>query len=256
MNNKQEVRKEGILDWITTIPFDLGLFLMLVVGDILQRLFFWSDFAQNIIYRYLNISIFQLLKICGVKYLIENDVDLTSRDSVIVISNHQSLMDIPLLCSALPKLKLKFIAKKELDRKIPYVSYCLRNFGHALINRDDKLTALDSISEFAQRAKGNFSMTLFPEGTRARRGIVNFFKPGGFESLVNSLEEAHVVPVAIDGSWMVAKNKMLPIPFGATIRMKTFEPIVVRKGDDYEGIMLEIEEAIKQQIISWRESGE
>ncbi len=53
----------------------------------------------------------------------------------LIVSNHQSLADIPALAAAFPRHALRYVAKKSLSRGIPYVSTSLRWGRHALISR-------------------------------------------------------------------------------------------------------------------------
>jgi len=67
-------------------------------------------------------------------------------DVVLVVANHQSMFDIPILGALLFSNFPKYISKRELGRGIPSVSYNLRRGGHVLIDRGDAPSALVAIA--------------------------------------------------------------------------------------------------------------
>ena len=60
---------------------------------------------------------------------------------LIIVTNHQSMYDIPPLIWYLRKYHPKFVSKKELGKGIPSVSFNLRHGGSALIDRKDRRQA-------------------------------------------------------------------------------------------------------------------
>jgi len=128
-------------------------------------------------------------------------------DRFILVSNHQSLMDIPVLWDLLPqRLKLRFVAKKELGKGIPLVSSCLRIQGHALISRSGSVVqTMQGLEAFSRRSREQgFCPVLFPEGTRSRTGELGPFHTAGFRKLLEG-ESLPVLVAAVDGgSWVAS----------------------------------------------------
>ncbi|MCR4733438.1 MAG: 1-acyl-sn-glycerol-3-phosphate acyltransferase [Treponema sp.] len=116
-------------------------------------------------------------------------------EQFIIISNHQSLLDIPVFMKFMPEKEVRFVAKSVLGRHIPLVSEMLRSQEHCMISRKAKpMEAMSCIDEFGKRVvKNNQIPILFPEGTRTKDGKVGKFYTAGFRKLTESTN----LPVAI-----------------------------------------------------------
>lgn len=125
----------------------------------------------------------------------------------ILVSNHQSLLDIPVLVTALPQRRLKFIAKRSLKYGIPLVSKCLRYGGDALIVRPrgrfdaaQMRTMLRELRRFSALADEGACPVIFADGTRSRDGAVHRFHTGGLAAVL-ARRPLPVVTVAVDGGY-------------------------------------------------------
>ncbi|MCU0450399.1 MAG: 1-acyl-sn-glycerol-3-phosphate acyltransferase [Bernardetiaceae bacterium] len=164
---------------------------------------------------------------------------------LIVVSNHQSMYDIPLLGWLFRRWHPKYVSKKELATGIPSISYNLRHGGSVCIDRKDNRQALPALKAFGEYlAQHGYAGCIFPEGTRARDGQVKPFKPQGFAILLKTMPTAVVVPVAIQGSWLLQKYGFKPIPFGVKLTCTQLPPIA-REGKTSEQIIQETEAAIR-----------
>jgi len=114
----------------------------------------------------------------------------------VVMSNHQSHVDIPALFVALPVVP-GFLAKKEL-RKVPFLGTALELGGHVLIDRRKRVDAFRALEDAAQQVRAGATLVVFPEGTRSNGGSLGSFKKGGFH-LARQAGVA-IVPVGIRGS--------------------------------------------------------
>lgn len=115
----------------------------------------------------------------------------------IVVMNHQSNMDIPVLVHSLP-LQLRFMTKIEL-KKVPVFGSALIRSGHFLIDREDHLKAMEGVTAAgeAQRQRG-VSVVFAPEGTRSPDGKLLPFKKGAFVMAVET--GIPILPVTLDGT--------------------------------------------------------
>ncbi|TAE71042.1 MAG: 1-acyl-sn-glycerol-3-phosphate acyltransferase [Bacteroidetes bacterium] len=145
---------------------------------------------------------------------------------LIIISNHQSMFDIPLILWYFRKNRPKFVAKREVGKGIPSISYYLHHGEHMLIDRKDKEQALSAIERGSPMiAKNNWSAAIFPEGTRSKDGITKPFKTAGITKLLEMLPNALVVPVVVGNTWLLGKYNYLPVPFNARYSFEVLEPI-------------------------------
>lgn len=114
----------------------------------------------------------------------------------LLVSNHQSVIDICALFQAVP-VPLHFLLKQEMA-KVPFVGWYARACGMLFIERDNPRAGPRLRREAAALLGDGHTLCLFPEGTRSRTGVVAPFKGGGFQSAIDA--GVDVLPVAIDGA--------------------------------------------------------
>ncbi len=169
---------------------------------------------------------------------------------IIIVSNHQSLWDIPPIIWFLRKLHPKFISKKELGKGIPTVSYNLRKGGSVLIDRKNPVQATREIKKVAEYiTETNRSVVIFPEGTRSRDGIPKKFHRKGLITLFENAPDAYVLPISINNSWKLQRYGMFPIPMFTRLTFYVHPAIKVSDFDS-EGLIDKVEVLIKSRIIS------
>ena len=168
--------------------------------------------------------------------------------SLIFVANHQSLFDIPPLIWYLRKHHAKFVAKSELARGIPSVSFNLRHGGAALIDRKNKQQALEKLKQFGQRIHNHkWSAIIFPEGTRSRSGILGTFKLDGLKTIVEQNSHASIVPISINNSWKVFKYGAFPFGMFHRITIKTHKPLNL-KNADLQRVFSDMESIINARV--------
>jgi len=168
------------------------------------------------------------LKLLGTRVCARNLELLPASGPLIVISNHQSFYDIPLLIWYLRRLTPLFIAKKELGHGFPSASYVLRTGGSALIDRGDARQALAEIGRCGLQALAERrAVAIFPEGTRGRDGAMRKFKVGGVQALCQALPGAQIAIIAINGSWRITRYNLLPVPIGSRVVLEVLAVVDV-----------------------------
>lgn len=242
------------LGWLFTPPFLIAFGLILVVFDPLQRLArAFGPRPHEVVVGLLQSALKEALRLCGTRFAVERDPGVRPRTPYLLIANHQSMFDIPIVASFLFSNFPKYVAKKELARGIPSISYNLRLGGNAVIDRSDRAQALPAIREMGRRAQERgVSVVIYPEGTRARGGDMGPFKPAGALALMEAAPDLALVPVAIDGSWELLRYRMLPVPFGTRVRVHLGAPIARVPGEDRPSLMTRIEDEIRDTIARWR----
>ncbi|OQB95647.1 MAG: 1-acyl-sn-glycerol-3-phosphate acyltransferase [Spirochaetes bacterium ADurb.Bin110] len=193
----------------------------------------------------------------GFKISVRNPEKLEIPLRCLVISNHQSLLDIIVLISFLGiKRKPRFVAKRELQYGIPFVSFTLRKGGHCLIKREG--APLDAMREVSKMAKICAQMgacpVIFPEGTRSRNGHVGEFHTAGVRKLLESGGKLPVAAIALEGGWRVANamdflKRFGKVPYIVEI-VKVYEP--PRSKYDIENMLIDARHLIEERIEELR----
>ena len=176
---------------------------------------------------------------------------------LLLITNHQSLVDIPLLMWAFPRHDLRFVAKRELARYLPYISLSLRQGGHAVISRtSDFRSGARAMARLAELSARGISPVVFPEGTRSRTGKVGRFNSGAVRIILERAPLA-VLSAAVDGGWRIGKTKGLLRNFGSTryrIRLLALHPAPRGKREILETLG-KVEQEIRSQMAAWEAAG-
>jgi len=187
-------------------------------------------------------------------YLLGNRVTFTNTYSlptnrpIIFLANHQSMYDIPPIIWFMRRHHAKFISKIELTKGIPSISYNLRKGGGANIDRKDTKQSIMEIVKLAQRMReNNWSAVIFPEGTRAKDGMVKTFQVGGVATILKKCPEALLVPLAIDNSWRMVQYGFFPLSAMEHITLKVLEPIEPSSGNAEE-VVQQAENAIRKAL--------
>jgi 1-acyl-sn-glycerol-3-phosphate acyltransferase len=244
----------GVLDWILTLPFLLAFGATLLVFDVLQRLArLLGQRPHEAVVGALQVCLLGSLRLCGTRLSVERDPAVAPRTPYILIANHQSMFDIPILGALLFSNYPKYVSKRELARWIPSISFNLRRGGNGLIDRGDRAQAEAEIRALGRRAQARgVSVVIYPEGTRARAGALAPFKPRGTLALLAAAPDLAVVPVAIDGSWKLLSHNLLPVPCGVRVRVRFLAPIE-RDGTGADAeVFARAEAAIAQALGTWR----
>ena len=172
----------------------------------------------------------------------------------LIITNHQSLADIPVVAQTFPSRGVRFVAKRELRRGIVYISRNLRDGGSALISRTKDFSAgQQELRRFADLSEEGICPVVFPEGTRSRNGKVQDFYNGA----VRVILERHPMPVlsmALDGGSNIATvTRLLTRLPGTTYRSQplTLYPAPHGKKEIIE-MLGKIRAEIDAQVREWQ----
>lgn len=239
-----------LLSYIFTPAYFLAFGLILLIFHPVQVIckIVWGYQSHKISVDILNLLVFRSLIILGARIKIRGNYNLPGDRPLIIVSNHQSTYDIPAIYWLFRKNHPKFIAKTELRKYIPSISYNLRHSGSAIIDRKNPSQAIKEIIKLGQLIeKNNFSACIFPEGTRTRTGKLRQFQIGGIKTLLKIAPSALVVPFAINGNNKLHKFGGFPLSFGETLKFTVLEPIEPKELHIDE-LVAKIEEVIKIEI--------
>jgi 1-acyl-sn-glycerol-3-phosphate acyltransferase len=195
----------------------------------------------------LNFGLLYGLWFLGTRIVFQGFYKIPQNRPLIIVANHQSLLDIVAVVVGFRKNHPKFISKIELGKGIPSVSYNLRHGGSVLIDRKKGAQSVKDIMMLGKHIEAtNYSACIFPEGTRTKNGQVKTFQPAGIASLIRTAPSAVIVPFAIDG-FEIMKNGYFPMTFGCHFKLTALDPIEP-KGLSIDELTLTIENLIKKEL--------
>lgn len=198
----------------------------------------------------LNWFLIRCLNILGSNFSAEMNSNLPAGVPVVIVSNHQSMWDIPPVVWYFRKYHPKFISKKSLGKGVPSVSYNLRHGGSILIDRKNKEESIEKIEEFAQYlVDNNRAGVIFAEGTRSRSNEIKDFKRGGLETLFANMKTGYVIPVSIKDSWKLQRWGMFPIQLGVNAKIIAHPAIKIESLGTTE-LIDKVEETIRKGMNS------
>lgn len=154
---------------------------------------------------------------------IENQSALSRVDwnrPVIVVGNHQSYFDIPIVFITLER-SIGFFAKKDLTY-IPFLNFWMKEIGCIFVDRKNSRAGVE-IRDRLESSGKTAQVFIFPEGTRSKDGSVKPFKSGAFRLAADL--NAIILPIYIKGSretWESRKSSDR-----AVVRSEVLEPIDV-----------------------------
>ena len=142
-----------------------------------------------------------LLWVSGVKVRVEGLEKLDPARSYVLVANHLSYMDTPLVLASIP-LEFRFFAKQGLFH-IPFLGWHLRRAGHLPVLRGDARASLKSLTYGARLIhERGLSALLFPEGGRSPAELREFKEGASYLAIKAGVP---AVPIGICGTRAVLK---------------------------------------------------
>ena len=179
------------------------------------------------------------MQIAGIKLSIEGKENLEEASPAVIIINHESAIDIPVVIAALP-VQERFLAKLILFQ-MPIFGWALFFGGHIPVNRSKPKKAIASINKRSGKIvarKQNFVIS--PEGTRSIDGRIQKFKKGAFK--IADQYDLPIIPVVMMGNRHCAPKGSKFVNPGH-IKVKILQKVDL---NDYTGIRDCMEEVRKR----------
>lgn len=132
-----------------------------------------------------------------------------TRPGVLVVMNHQSLFDIPVMVeTVLGPGYPRIVTRARYARWIPLISHMVRLYDFPTVDpkahADVIRRSLDSVTDAARTTE--VPLGIFPEGTRTKDGEIGRFKRGALSHIL-AVRPWTVYVYVSDGFWKSAKYK-------------------------------------------------
>ncbi|AKI98251.1 acyl-phosphate glycerol 3-phosphate acyltransferase [Kosmotoga pacifica] len=170
-----------------------------------------------------------------------------SKGPMVIISNHQSAFDIPLVAGYV-RGEISFIAKVEVS-KIPGLAQFVKRLDGVFIDRGNRLQTVGVIRNIMKILKNGGTIMLFPEGTRSVDGELQSFRKGSLALPYRM--KVPIVPVALDGTKdIMVKGRLLVRP--AKVRLKILDPVDPKEFESEEELEKHLQALIGKALKELR----
>ena len=160
----------------------------------------------------------------------------------VIVSNHQSLADIPVVSHL--KLDTKWLAKAELFR-VPLLGWMLRMAGDVPVDRSAPRQGARAMMRCAKYLRQHCSVVFFPEGSRSPDGEVQDFNEGAFQLAIR--EQVPILPLVVEGTGSALPAKTWIWGKAGLIRLRVLEAIPVEGWAVKESAALR--DAVRQKMV-------
>lgn len=189
---------------------------------------------MNLSYR-IGWSLFRVVFATYFRWRVCNPERVPLSGPVILASNHASILDPPLVGSALPR-GINYLARESLFR-FPGIGALLRSWSAVPVDRDG--AGAKGLKAILNRLLAGGGIILFPEGTRTRDGALLPARSG--IGLIVIKSTAPVIPVRVFGTFAAyGRDLKIPRPY----------PVVVKYGRpmDFAALRAEAKTCDKQRL--------
>lgn len=179
----------------------------------------------------------------GIKVRLMGIEKLEKDKCYLMVSNHQSFLDIMLMMGWLRFPA--FLAKKEIA-SWPLFGWAMGQMGCVFVDRNDRRDRMKTPGRIQESLRLGTDFCIFPEGTRSVDEKLLPFQGGAFHIAVD--HKLTLVPVAIKGSGRVLNKKGFFLNPGL-IELHVLDPIDLSVGQtDHKELSRSVESAIAARL--------
>ena len=175
----------ALIIWLATVLFDKRLWILHYLTSFWASIYTWVMPPWSV-------------SIQGKEHI--------QKKTYVVVSNHQSLLDI--LVAFRIFFPFKWVSKAEI-LKIPFIGWNMTLNRYIKLTRGDRKSIRKMLENCNKALASGSSVYLFPEGTRSETGTVKPFKPGAF--LLAQDNKVPILPIVINGTKDALPKKSLNI---------------------------------------------
>lgn len=156
----------------------------------------WQRFTAHVV-------IFFLRHMGGARF--DELPEIPASPGVLVLMNHQSLVDIPLVVASMHGTYPRILTRRRYKKGVPLISHMTRLYRYPFV--DPRATLRGELKRLREeQAASRHPLVVYPEGTRTRTGRIGPFKTLGLATILAARRWKIYVVVA-DGLWQRARLK-------------------------------------------------
>ncbi|MHC4177272.1 MAG: lysophospholipid acyltransferase family protein [Planctomycetota bacterium] len=203
--------------------------------------------SKRLWYRFLQ-SVLQLIGVLVYRVRYEGIRRIPPEGGVLVVSNHQSALDPPLVGMGSPR-RMNYLARDTLFRSGPF-RWLIDSLDAIPVDRSG--LGLGGLKESLRRLKRGEMVLIFPEGTRTEDGEIAPFLPGFTALAVRS--GAAILPAAIEGAF-AAWPRGCKFPRLGRIHIRYGRPILPEEvaARSQRELLSEVERRVRQAHAQLRQ---
>ena len=216
----------AVLIWLTTVLFDKRLWLLHRFTCFWASLYIWLMPPWSV--------------------SIKGKENIDPNDTYIIVSNHQSLVDI--LVAFTLFTHFKWVSKAELFN-IPLIGWNMSLNQYIKLRRGSNKSVKTMYKACEKHLEHGSSVYLFPEGTRSESGQMRKFKEGAFV-LAKRLQKP-ILPVVINGSRTALPKNSFNFHGKTQIEVTVLAPILPESfGEDTaKELAAKVQLQIEQRVV-------
>jgi len=209
---------KSIFTWVFSILFIILMFPFTII--------IWltgvpAGKSALFVHRWLSVQGRVLIRVSPLwKLEIDGRENYVPGNNYVMISNHQSLLDIPVIKCL--RLDYRWVSKVE-NFKVPILGQSMHMAGYILLERGNKESVIRMMEKSADALRKGESVFIFPEGTRSPDSEIHRFKNGAFRLALDN--NVPILPVLIDGTGEVLPRKGFIFSAGYLLKMRMLKPI-------------------------------
>lgn len=148
----------------------------------------------------------------------------------VIVANHLSALDIPVIGTLLEAIDYRWVAKRSLFH-MPFIGWHLWASGHIPVDRAKGGNLQRMQAQVRDVFAHGGSVLFFAEGTRSRDGALQRFKNGAFAVAVR--ENVPVQPLVLDGTERLMAKGSIAFPKAGEkrVRVRVLEPLAPSADD-------------------------
>lgn len=190
-----------------------------------------------------------IVRNAGIRLHVSGREHMLPHETYLVMSNHQSLYDIPVLFQVVGP-NVRMITKEELFR-VPIFGKALAAGGFISIDRSNRHAAIRSLEQAQALLASGTHVWIAPEGTRSKTGQLLPFKKGAFYLALEA--GLPILPVTVSGTRDALPAKGLRSSAGADVSVTIHakidpRPYAARGKDGREALMDEVRRVMESAL--------